>query len=73
MSKCWRCDAETISTVYVLTRWAIELDATPRDDGDIVIRNGTAHTLRAKTPVQPGELRYLAHHDVCPGWTKAAV
>lgn len=63
MSPCPRCDQPTETIRRVLSTEAIVLDAHPVLNGDVVIRNGTGHILRAKTPVQPDEARYM--HHVC--------
>lgn len=68
MSVCLRCEAEIISTRFVMSNATIDIHAEPEPDGNIVIRNGKAHVLREHSPVQPEELRYRAHHERCTGW-----
>lgn len=68
MSQCLKCEAEIIHTRFVISNATIDVHGTPEVDGNIVIRNDKAHVLRGKNPVQPDELRYVAHHERCTGW-----
>ncbi len=47
---------------------SMPLDATPRPDGNVVIRDGLAVVLTAIEKAQPldGQRRFLAHWISCP-------
>jgi len=66
MSLCRSCGAQIAWFKSVLTDKAMPVDVEPVADGNVVIRNGKAHVLRANTPVQDDELRYVNHFATCP-------
>ena len=66
MSLCRSCGADVLWATTVVTGKAIPLDADPVDDGNVVIRNGSAHVLSKNNPVRSDETRYRAHWATCP-------
>lgn len=65
IKQCRLCQAHIIWVTTKAGR-SIPVDAKPRSDGNIVLRNDRALFVSKNVNPRPGEFCYVSHYQTCP-------